>query len=92
MTLELERVDANAESTKLCSLLERDGAVIVERLLSAPQLDRLNQELDQQIAALEPGLRHPTHERMIDFYGHRTIRCDGLPGNLQLSKLCCCDS
>ena len=31
-----------------------------------------------------PGLRHPTHERMIDFYGHRTIRCDGLPGNLQL--------
>lgn len=80
MTLELERVDATAESTKLCSLLERDGAVIVERLLSAPQLDRLNQELDQQIAELEPGLRHPTHERMIDFYGHRTIRCDGLPG------------
>ena len=80
MTLELERVDATVESTKLCSLLERDGAVIVEGILSETQLQKLNTELDQHIAALTPGLRHPTHERMIDFYGQKTIRCDGLPG------------
>jgi hypothetical protein len=80
LALELERVDPSVESAQLCRLLERDGAVIVEGILSSTQLQRLNQELDQHINTLAPGLRHPTHESMIEFFGHNTIRCDGLPG------------
>lgn len=76
----LERVNASADSAMLQSLLERDGAVIVEDLLSADQLKKLNVELDLHIDGLEPGLRQPSHEAMIEFYGHHTIRFDGLPG------------
>ena len=76
----LERVDGNVQSSELCALLERDGAVIIEDVLSLVQLQSLNTELDQHIEGLSPGLRHPSHEKMIEFYGHDTIRFDGLPG------------
>ena len=80
MSLELERANVAVESAKLHALLERDGAVIVEDIMSADQLQRLNAELDLHIEGLSPGLRHPSHEAMVEFYGHKTIRYDGLPG------------
>jgi len=76
----LDRLNASAEPALLRAALERDGACIVEGLLSTIQLEKLNAELDLHIDGLAPGLRHPSHERMIDFYGHNTIRYDGLPG------------
>ena len=80
MVATLERVNGSTEPATLRRLLERDGAIVVEDLLSSNQLEKLNAELDLHIEGLSPGLRHPSHERMIEFYGHKTIRCDGLPG------------
>ena len=80
MVAMLEHLDRSTESEKLQALLERDGAVVVEGLLSPTQLDKLNAELDLHIEGLAPGLRQPSHERMIEFYGDKTIRYDGLPG------------
>ena len=78
-TPQLERVNPQVDPTELYRLLERDGAVVVEQALSAEQLAALNSELDGFIADTEPGLRHPSHERMVEFYGHSTVRFDGLP-------------
>ena len=80
MAATLERVAASVESAELRALLERDGAVIIEGLVTPHQLAQLNTELDQHIRGLSPGLRQPSHENMVEFYGHRTIRYDGLPG------------
>ena len=80
MAVTLERVSASADSTSLQIILERDGAVIVEDLVAPAQLTQLNNELDQHIQGLAPGLRQPSHEKMVEFYGHHTIRYDGLPG------------
>ena len=79
MAPDLERLPSTANSAALCEVLERDGAAVVEGVLAADQLASLNGELDQVISATAPGLRHPSHEMMVEFYGHSTIRLDGLP-------------
>ena len=76
----LEQIKNTAPSEQICEVLERDGGVIVEDILTTDQLSSLNGELDRHVAGLAPGLRHPTEEEMIEFYGHSTIRIDGLPG------------
>ena len=76
----LERVDASIEAETLAELLQRDGAAIVQNALTARQLKSLNTELDSVSKGIGPGLRHPSHEDMIEFYGHSTVRLDGLPG------------
>lgn len=80
MRPELERVDATIDATALAQLLQRDGAVVVHDILTTRQLNSLNAELDAVSEGVAPGLRHPSHEEMIEFYGHSTIRLDGLPG------------
>jgi hypothetical protein len=75
----LERVDASIEASDLAEILLRDGAAIVRGLLPPAQLASLNAEFDDVIAATEPGLRHPTEDYFVEFYGRRTIRLDGLP-------------
>ncbi len=76
----LTHVKSTVEPSEVYELLERDGAVVVEGILNSAQLRNLNKELDDLIAATAPGLRHPTAERMVEFYGLSTIRFDGLPG------------
>ena len=76
----LARVKASVKSAQLCELLEQHGAVVVEDLISSKQLTKLNAELDQHLQERSPGLRHPTHPSMVEFYGDKTIRFDGLPG------------
>lgn len=95
MPTEVIRVKNTASSDELCSLLERDGAVIVEDILNGEQLTRLNSDLDAYIDEAGPGLRHPTMEEMIKFYGRSTVRIDGLPAKseafieaMQLPQLC----
>ena len=75
----LERVPSTTEPETVYGLLERDGAVVVENILSKDQLQKLNSELDALVCSTDPGLRHPAHERMVEFYGLSTIRFDGLP-------------
>ena len=76
----LETVDAHIDAKDLAALLERDGAAVVSGALNTEQLHSLNAELDAVSDGVAPGLRHPSHEDMIEFYGHSTIRLDGLPG------------
>ena len=79
MTSGLERLDATTNTAQLCEALQRDGAVVVEGALSGDQLGALNADFDRIVAATMPGLRHPTHEDMVAFYGRKTVRIDGLP-------------
>lgn len=75
----IKRIKNTASSEELCKLLESDCAVIVEDILTTEQLHNLNAELDSHILKTEPGLRNPSAEELIEFYGHSTIRIDGLP-------------
>lgn len=79
MAAALQRISHSAASARICAALERDGAVIVEDILDPALLARLNADLDRHVAAVAPGLRHPTMQEMIEFYGESTIRLDGLP-------------
>jgi len=79
MTPKLERLKNTDKSSDICEILDRDGAVIVEGILEPGQLADLNGELDRYAHKTAPGLRHPSHEQMIEFYGHSTVRLDGLP-------------
>ncbi len=79
MAPSIEHLSNTTSSEELCRILEREGAVIVENILTPKQLTNLNSELDQFISKAGPGLRNPTTEEMIEFYGHLTIRIDGLP-------------
>ncbi len=83
MPPKLERLDGRVSSATLCDVLQRDGAVVVENALSATQLAGLNHDLDHIIATTPPGVRHPTEDDMIEFYGQSTIRIDGLPAKSQ---------
>jgi ectoine hydroxylase-related dioxygenase (phytanoyl-CoA dioxygenase family) len=95
MTSDIQHIENTAPSTEVCRLLERDGAVIVDDILSSEQLANLNSELDTDVLNTKPGLRHPTAEEMIEFYGRTTIRLDGLAAKSQtfleamlLSQIC----
>ncbi len=79
MAPSIKSIKYSASSEVLCEMLERDGAVIVEDILTPEQLNNLNSEMDQLVAVVKPGLRNPTADEMIDFYGLSTIRIDGLP-------------
>lgn len=75
----IKRISNQSTSDQFCDLLEREGAVIVEDILTSQQLTDLNSELDTFVAKVDPGLRNPTAEDMIEFYGLSTTRIDGLP-------------
>lgn len=75
----LQSVSSDTDPKALCELLNRDGAVIVRDALQASQLVSINADLDKIVSATPPGLRHPTSERYIEFYGANTIRFDGIP-------------
>ena len=92
----LERIDGtDSDAHELAAVLQRAGAVIVENAIDPDDLARMNAELDSVVASTEPGLRNPSHDRMVDFYGKSTIRLDGMPGRsagfveLMLNPLLC---
>ena len=80
MTPQLQRLDGDTAATNVIAVLERDGAVIVEDALAPDLLSHLNADLDRIVAATPPGVRHPTEDDMVTFYGEATVRADGLPG------------
>jgi hypothetical protein len=79
MSVKLETVSNDIDSKELSELLNRDGAAIVEGALSQQQINSLNSEVDGIIAETKPGLRHPTNDYFVEFFGSKTIRLDGLP-------------
>ena len=79
MKLELQKVTNDIDPKELAHIMNQDGAAIVEGALDQQQLSRLNSEVDTVLAATAPGLRHATSDFYAEFYGHNTIRLDGLP-------------
>jgi len=75
----LEKVSNDEDPVELLGILQRDGAAIVEQALNPATLERLNSEVDGWLANTAPGIRHPITEYLVEFYGNRTIRLDGLP-------------
>ena len=75
----LQKVGCDTAAKELASILERDGAVVVENALSPQQLTNLNSELEPILASTAPGLRHATGDFFVKFYGRKTIRIDGVP-------------
>ena len=80
MTNSLAKVDVSIDTYELVEIIERDGAAIVHNALDERQLREINQEVNETIAATAPGLRNPTSDFFVEFYGSQTIRLDGLPG------------
>lgn len=76
----LEHVDgAIATAEEVSAILQRDGAVVVENAAPADAFATLNADFDRFVETLGTGLRNPTSDRYVDFYGSLTVRFDGLP-------------
>jgi len=75
----LEVIPKHTGSDAICRAMERDGACIVEDAIGPDILDHLNGDLDALIANTQPGLRNPSHDFFVEFYGRNTIRLDGIP-------------
>jgi hypothetical protein len=83
MSSDIHHIANTASSNEICQLLERDGAFIVDNILSPQQLTNLNLELGVDILKTKQGLRNPIAEQTIEFYGSKTIQLDGLPAKSQ---------
>ncbi|MEO1192147.1 MAG: phytanoyl-CoA dioxygenase family protein [Pseudomonadota bacterium] len=66
----LQSVPAGTPTEELLAILERDGAVVIERLLDPDTMDRIQAELDSYLARSSLGQG--------DFWGYKTKRTGGL--------------
>jgi ectoine hydroxylase-related dioxygenase (phytanoyl-CoA dioxygenase family) len=79
MAATIERFAASADADAIHAGLERDGAVIIEGLLSLDVVDRVNEEVEAAVAAADPdeALFNPI---MQAFHGPFTRQVSGVPG------------
>jgi ectoine hydroxylase-related dioxygenase (phytanoyl-CoA dioxygenase family) len=79
VTATLTRLDATADPDEIQAVLERDGGVIVENLLRADVVARVNDELEAVIEAADPdaAMFNPI---MQAFHGPYTRQVSGVPG------------
>jgi hypothetical protein len=79
MGARLERFAATADPDAVCDALARDGGVIVEDLLPADVVSRVNDEVEAAVAAADPDeeLFNPVLQ---DFHGPYTKQVAGVPG------------
>jgi ectoine hydroxylase-related dioxygenase (phytanoyl-CoA dioxygenase family) len=79
MTATLERFTAGSDPDAVTAAIERDGAVIVERLLDLGVVARVNAEVEAAVAAADPdeALFNPV---MQAFHGPFTKQVAGMPG------------
>lgn len=88
----LERLGGPATTPEeVTSVLDRDGAVVVEEAMGVEILAGLNSDFDTFVDDLGVGLRNPVNDFMVEFYGSSTVRFDGLaaksPSFLELMQL-----
>ncbi len=76
---EIQRFAATDDLAAIGDAIDTDGAVIVERLLSAEVVDRVNREVEAAVAAADPTepLFNPIMEA---FHGRFTKQVAGMPG------------
>ena len=77
MPAELRRLPADKPIADLLAALDEDGAVVIEGLLDAATLARLNAEVDPALAAADPGMKH-LNPAVAFFFGERTRHVAGL--------------
>jgi ectoine hydroxylase-related dioxygenase (phytanoyl-CoA dioxygenase family) len=77
MPLELRRFRADKPVVDLLAALDEDGAVVIEGLLDAEILSRLNAEVEPALAAADPGMKH-LNPGVAGFFGTRTRHVAGL--------------
>ncbi|MBV8235298.1 MAG: phytanoyl-CoA dioxygenase family protein [Acidimicrobiia bacterium] len=73
------RVDAKTDPVDIVAALERDGAVIVEHLLSPDVVDRVNDEVGGILDAVDPD-EELFNDVMKAFHGPYTKQLAGAPG------------
>src|SRR6185503_8093277 len=75
----LERFAVTTDPDAICAAIERDGAAIVEGLLSLDVVDRVNAEVEAAVTAADPdeALFNPI---MQAFHGPFTKQVAGMPG------------
>ena len=78
-TPQLERFNASADPSDVVAAIERDGAVIVEGLLSSDVVDRVNQEVGATLDAVDPD-GELFNDVMKAFHGPFTKQLAGAPG------------
>jgi ectoine hydroxylase-related dioxygenase (phytanoyl-CoA dioxygenase family) len=75
----LERFHVSDDPAKVLDALERDGAVVIEGLLSDDVVARVNEEVERAVAAADPD--GPVFNPMAQaFMGAHTRRVPGVPG------------
>ena len=79
MPATLERFDASASAEKICDVLDRDGAAIIEGLLPLDVVTRVNEEVETAIAAADPNEEY-FNPVMQQFHGAFTKQVAGMPG------------
>ena len=79
MSARLERFAATADPDTVCAALARDGGVILEDLLPASVVERVNDEVEAAVDAADPDeeLFNPVLQ---DFHGPYTKQVAGVPG------------
>lgn len=75
----LERYDALADSEVVGTAIERDGAVIVEGLLTDDVVGRINDEVETAVGAADPEEEY-FNPVMNAFHGPNTRQVAGMPG------------
>ncbi len=58
----VERLPADADTEKLVAVLERDGCLILDGALQPGQIEALNRDFEQLIAATPPGVRRSSED------------------------------
>jgi ectoine hydroxylase-related dioxygenase (phytanoyl-CoA dioxygenase family) len=78
MTATLEHLDASTEPDTIHAVLERDGAVIIDRLLTPDVVARVNAEVEATVAAADPD--EPLFDPILSaFHGPETRQVTGMP-------------
>jgi hypothetical protein len=75
----LERFKATADPDAIYAILDRDGAVIIDDLLSPDTVARVNDEVEDAVAAADPGEQY-FNPLLSAFFGEFTKQVAGVPG------------
>jgi ectoine hydroxylase-related dioxygenase (phytanoyl-CoA dioxygenase family) len=76
---ELQRLDVTTDALTICAAIEQDGGVIVEGLLPQSVVDRVNAEVEAEVAAADPS-QDMFNPAIKFFHGAQTKQVAGMPG------------
>ena len=79
MPATIERFDATGDLDAVSAVIERDGAVIIEGLLTLDVVDQVNDEVETAVAAADPEAEM-FNPIMLAFHGPCTKQVPGIPG------------